>query len=271
MKLLLIPILTALAVHAATPLYSMPALDSGYRQMYNLQFADAHRTFADYARQNPNDPMGPVSDAAAYLFDEFDRLRILQSQFLTDDESFLDFRKPNADPKVKMQFEAKLAEGERLDQAALRKNPQDSNALFAAILRLGLHSNYLAMIEKRNLAALSEVKASRVYAEKLLALHPDFYDAYFAIGIENYLLSLKAAPMRWMLQATGARTDKQTGVSKLELTAGKGHLLAPYARLLLAVADLRDHAPGRAKERLEWLAKEYPQNRLYKEELARLK
>jgi hypothetical protein len=248
-----------------------PLLDEGFRQMYNLQFAEAHRTFAEFTRQNPGDPMGPVSDAAAYLFDEFDRLRILQSQFLTNDDNFFDFHKPDADPKVKLQFEAKLAEAEKMDEAALKKDPGDTNALFAAILRLGLHSNYLAMIEKRNLQALSEVKESRVFAEQLLAKHPDYYDAYFAIGIENYLLSQKSAPMRWVLHATGAQTDKQTGVSKLELTAGKGHYLAPYARLLLAVVDLREHAPGKAKERLEWLAKEYPQNRLYKEELAKLR
>src|SRR5262252_4193696 len=50
--------------------------EAGYSQMYNIQFADAPRTFQEWEGAHPNDPMGPVSDAAAYLFSEFDRLRI---------------------------------------------------------------------------------------------------------------------------------------------------------------------------------------------------
>ena len=248
-----------------------PLLDEGYRQMYNLQFAEAHKTFAEYSRQSPADPMGPVSDAAAYLFDEYDRLRILQSEFLTNDDNFFDFHKPDADPKVKAQFDAALARAQQLSEAELRRSPGDGNAMLADSLRLGLHSDYLALIEKRNIAALSEVKQSRIMAEKLLARHPDYYDAYIAIGLENYMLSMKAAPVRWILHAGGAQTDKQTGIAKLGLTAEKGHYLLPYARLLLAVSDLRDHKPEQAKARLQWLAKEFPLNRLYKEELARLR
>jgi hypothetical protein len=258
-------VLFAAALHAA------PTLDNGYRQMYNLQFAEAHRTFAEYGRQNPADPLGPVSDAAAYLFSEFDRLKILQSQFLTDDDSILDFHKPDADPRVKMQFEASLAKAQQLSEAALKKSPGDPNALFASTLRMGLHSDYLALIEKKQIAALSEVKQSRIMAEQLLKEHPEFYDAWIAVGLENYLLSLKPAPVRWILHMSGSQTDKQAGIDKLEITAEKGHYLLPYARLLLAVADLRDHAPQRAKVRLRWLAKEFPQNRLYGEELARIR
>jgi len=59
------------ALHAEPTL-----LDAGYLQMYNLQFDQAHRTFAEWRRLHPDDPMGPASDAAAYLFTEFDRLHI---------------------------------------------------------------------------------------------------------------------------------------------------------------------------------------------------
>ncbi|HVW86021.1 MAG TPA: hypothetical protein VHB50_15135 [Bryobacteraceae bacterium] len=251
-------------------LKAAPLLDEGYRQMYNLRFAEAHRTFAQYERESPADAMAPLSDAAAYLFSEFDRLNILQAEFWTQDESFLDFHKPDADPAVRSRFEAALEKTHRLAEAGLKRDPNDANALLAATLRLGLHADYLALIEKRNFAALAEVKQARLLAEQLLARHPDCYDAWIAVGIENYLLSLKPAPIRWILHASGSQTDRQTGIDKLRLTAEKGHYLLPYARLLLAVADLRDHAPERAKARLQWLANEFPGNRLYREELAKL-
>lgn len=69
----------------------------------------------------------------------------------------------------------------------------------------------------------------------------------------------------------GAQTDKQQGIEKLQLTADKGHYLLPCARLLLVFADLRDHAPERARARLQWLVKEFPLNRLCREELAKLR
>ena len=250
--------------------WAEPSLDEGFRQMYNLQFPDAHKTFAQYERQNPTDPIGPIGDAAAYLFSEFDRLKILQSEFWTEDSNFLDFHKPDADPNVRNQFEAALARAQLLADTKLKATPDDPDSLFASCLRLGLHSDYLALIEKKNIAALSEIKQSRLLAERLLARHPEYYDAYIAQGIENYLLSLKPAPVRWILHATGSQTDKQSGLEKLRLTAEKGHYLLPYARLLLAVADIRDHQPARAKTRLEWLAGEFPQNKLYREELAKL-
>ena len=46
--------------------------------------------------------------------------------------------------------------------------------------------------------------------------------------------------MRWFPQLTGAQTNKAEGLERLHLTADKGRYLAPFARLLLAVAALRD-------------------------------
>jgi hypothetical protein len=126
------------------------------------------------------------------------------------------------------------------------------------------------MIEKKNLPALSEVKESTALAQKLLAVHPDVYDAYIAQGIENYLLSQKNAAVRWFLRLGGAQTDKQVGIEKTSVTAEKGHYFMPYARLLLAIQELRDNNRVDAKQKLTWLASEYPGNHLYREELERL-
>jgi hypothetical protein len=245
-------------------------LDQGFRQMYNLEFDQAHASFQQWEQLHPEDPMGPVSDAAAYSFAEFDRLHILQSEFFTDDAGFLNRRKLSGDPAIKKKFEDALAKSQQLADRALVLAPGDENAMFAAILRCGLHADYLALIEKSYLASLKEVKTGRIMAEKLLAGNPKHYDTYLAIGLENYLLSLKPAPVRWFLQLGGAKIDKDAGLAKLRITAAKGRFLQPYARLLLAVAALRDKNRPLAKALLAGLSKEFPRNRLYTEELARL-
>jgi hypothetical protein len=251
---------------------TMPAthLDAGYRNMYNLQFVEAHRAFQNWQQEHPDDPLGPVSDAAAYLFTEFDRLHILESELFVDDHKFESRSRPVPDAELKQAFQAQLARARQLSQQALARDPHDVNALFANVLGYGLEGDYLALIEKRDLPALKLMKEGRAVAERLLADNPSCYDAYLAVGVENYLLSLKPAPVRWFLRIGGAQTDKAIGIEKLRVTADKGHYLLPYARLLLAVAALRDNDRMRARSLLQDLAASFPQNRLYRNELAKL-
>jgi hypothetical protein len=246
--------------------FAAPTLEQGYRQMYNLQFADAHRTFQEWQQQHPDDPVGAVSDAAAYLFSEFDRLHILQSEFFTHEQHFITDRKLTPDPALKIKFLAAL---EKTRAIAARK-PNDHDAMFATILANGLESDYIGLIEKRYGASFQKMKAGRQAAERLLQVDPTYYDAWVAVGVENYMLSTKAAPVRWLLRLGGGQTSKTEGVEKLKLVAEKGHFLAPFARLLLAVVDLRDNNVAHAREILTSLSKEFPGNPLYRQELDRI-
>lgn len=246
-------------------------LDSGYRAMYDLDFGAAHQNFTSFKQANPGDPMGPVSNAAAYLFSELERLHVLDSELFVDDDKFRLRQHLAASPETKRAFDEELAKGRASAERVRRHAPDDQNALLADVLAHWLQADYLSLVEHRDLAALSVVKEGRQLAMHLLNAHPDCYDAYLAIGVENYLLSLKPAPVRWILSMGGAQTSKQEGIAKLRLTAEKGNLLQPYARMLLAVAALRDNDRAHATQLLEGLAHEFPRNRLYAVELARIK
>ncbi len=264
-------LLVSLAVVFATAALSADTpIEQGYSDMYNLQFDDAHRAFASYEKMRPDDPLGPVSDAAACLFSEFDRLHILQSEFFLNNKSVLSSEKRKPDPLIRARFNKDLDETQRLAALQMQIPSERANAMFAETLRLGLHADYLALIDKNDFAALADIKKARDIAERLLSENPKYYDAYIAGGVENYLLSLKPAPLRWVLRVSGAQVDKQSGLEKLRLTAAHGHYLMPYARLLLAVAALRDGDRTTARSLLGSLAVQFPQNSLYREELAKL-
>ena len=245
-------------------------LEVGYRQMYNLDFDSAHQTFAAWEQTHPEDPLGPVSNAAAYLFAEFDRMHVLESELFVDNAKFQKREKLDPDPNVQAAFQNELRNSERIAEQILARSPGDHAAIFAKVMIGGLRGDYMALVEKRNMAALSTLKTSRALAEKLLVQDPSYYDAYLAVGVENYLLSVNPAPIRWLLRLGGAQTDKAEGIAKLRLTATKGHYLGPYARLLLAVAALRDHDRVQAREILSGLAQEFPHNPLYRKELAQI-
>ena len=247
---------------AATP------IQQGFASMYNLDFAAAHRDFDAWQKLHPEDPMGPACHAAAHLFTEFARLGVLESELFTDDKRFDNRQKLSPDPQVKNMINAELDQADSLAAKALAKDPNDANAQFAKILALGLRSDYAALIEKRNLAALRYTRQGTALAEQLLKQDPNAYDAYLAVGVENYLSGIKPAPMRWLMAAGGVETDKTRGIHDLELTAAHGDLLAPFARLLLAVAALRDKEPAKACGILSELSSDYPKNPLYSREIS---
>lgn len=257
--------------HAQTNAATASGLDAGFRSVYNLQFDQAHRIFGDWQSQHPDDPMGPAAEAAALLFSECDRLRILEMQFLPDDKKARASAQVAADPNVTRQFESMLEKTRVLVDARLVQNPKDTDAIFARIVMDGLHGDYLALIENRDRDALRYLKQSRILAETLIASNPDYYDAYLPIGVENYMTSLKGGFTRWILRAGGAQTDKATGLRNLTIVAEKGHYLAPFARIFLAIAALHDHDKPRALELMENLAREFPEGSLYTRQLALLR
>jgi hypothetical protein len=249
---------------------SIPPLETGYHDMYDLRFNDASKIFAEWQHTHPKDPMGAASEAASYLFSEFNRLGILRSEFFANKRGYKRLPKSVPDPAVRRAFYNALGKSERLADSNLERDPNDSNALLAKVFDQGLHADYLALIEGRNLSSLRYLKYGGTLADRLLKMDPGCYDAYLAIGVENYLLSLNPAPVRWMLRLYGVEVNKAQGIHDLQLTAEKGHYLLPYARLLLAIAALRDKNQAQAAVLLKGLAQQFPHNPLYAREAARL-
>jgi hypothetical protein len=79
-----------------------------------------------------------------------------------------------------------------------------------------------------------------------------------------------AAPVRWILRMGGLPADKQGGINDLQTTAEHGHYLAPFARILLAIAYVREKDKARALELLSGLERDFPSNTLFPREIARL-
>jgi hypothetical protein len=246
-------------------------LYAGWLKMYDLKFDDAHRNFAAWKQNHPDDSMGPASNAAAYLFSELARLGVLESELFVDDSRFKEREKLRPDPAKKALFVQEIGQAERLADVALQKSGADPNALFVKSLTFGLRADNAGLIEKQSFVALSYTKEGRVFADRLMQANPQAFDAYLGPGVENYLLSLKSAPVRAFLRMTGSNVDREKGLAEIRETALHGHYLEPFAKLLLAVAALRDHNPGRARELLGELHRRFPNNELYAKEMDRLR
>jgi hypothetical protein len=254
----------------ASPSVSAPTLDHGFTLLYSLKFNEAQLDFTQWQQQNPADPMGPASEGAGLLFAELDRLGILESQFFEDDKAFVDRRKMSPDADVHSRFEAALGRAETLARTYLVKDAKDHDALLAMVMVNGLHADYAGLIEKRNFASLKYTRQGTSWAQQLLAVDPNAYDAYLARGLSRYIVGSLFAPFRWLLHMGGVEGTKEEGLADVKLTAAHGRYFAPFARILLAIACVRDKDKRQARQILSSLHDDFPENGLFVREILRL-
>lgn len=245
-------------------------LDQGFVGLYNLDFTGAQKDFAAWEKEHPDDPVGPVSEAAGLLFSEFNRLGVLEAQFYENDKAFFGRPKLAPDPALRASFQADIDHAETLARARLARDADDRDALFALTLCSGLQADYAALIEKKNLASLHFTKEASASGRQLLEVCPDCYDALLATGFSKYIIGSMSAPVRWVLALGGLPADKQGGIADLQITAERGHYLAPFARILLSIAYVREKDRIRALQLLNALHDQFPENTLFPREIARL-
>src|SRR5208282_2559064 len=80
-QLTLLAALVLMSVPRAAADLPSAGLDGGFRRLYDLDFTGAQKEFESWEKLNPENPMGPVSEAAGILFSEFNRLGVLEAQF----------------------------------------------------------------------------------------------------------------------------------------------------------------------------------------------
>ena len=157
--------------------------------------------------------MGPVSEAADVLFSEFNRLGVLQSQMFIKDPSFAAGGNLAPDPAVLGKFDVAIERSQALAEKRLVGDGNDRDALLASAFAAGLQAECLALVQKRNLAALHCARQATSYAQRLLAVCPDCYDAYVATGVGKYLIGSRTLPVRWILRANGFLQAREAGAS----------------------------------------------------------
>lgn len=264
------PVLAATAVPENACGADSPEVGEAFDALYNFNFPAAHVEINRYISAHPQEPLGYAIRAAAYLFYELDRLGILESQFLTNDKNIADKKSLRPDPEVRAKFLKALEDAKSRADAVLARNPQDRQALFSMSIVEGVTTDYMAFVEKHQIASLSPAKRSNSYAQQLLKLNPPCVDAYITAGISEYMVGSLPFFIRWFVKFDNVQGSKEQGVKNLELVVREGHYFKPFAKILLGIIDLREKKPHETEKLLESLAHDYPSNPLFRSELARI-
>ena len=255
---------------AATPLEPPNALATAMNRLYNTDYSGALRILENWEREHPADPVGHALEAADYMFTEFTRLKILESQFFEDDKKIISKKKLPPDPATRDKFYQQIDDARKIASAELKIHPDNVNALFALTISGGLLTDYTSLIEKKNVASLSIARETQANAVRLLKIDPNYGDAYLTTGFSEYLLGSLPFFMRWFVHFDSTQGSKQVAIEKLERVARTGQYLGPFAKLLLAIIYLREDQPRHTEALLTDLSRDYPENQLLKTELKKV-
>lgn len=257
---LLLLLASALRAESPTP------LDRGFLELYHLRFAEGRRLIQEWVIEHPDDPMGPAALAASHLFEEFEAHGVLSSEFFLDDDTFLGGIKGEPNESRMRRFRDANALARQLAENVLKKDPNNGEALLAITMGLGMQANAASLIEKRQLEALRLTREGDNWARRLLLAAPRLLDGYMALGATSYIIASLPFYKRALLRIGGIKGDKQDGMNSIAKTAQGGHYLRPYAKIMLALACLREKQAERARLLLGELVTEYPGSPLFRRE-----
>lgn len=249
-----------------------PEALAGFELLYELKFDEARQRFMKWEQERPGEPSGPAMEAASDLFEEFYRKGVLTSDFFLDDKRLLGGIKDEPDADLERQFASAVERGQKMARARLQEMPTDPNALFALTLIEGMQADDLFLIHRRQLESLHHLREADRRARALLEVAPDADDAYVALGAANYIIGCLPAYKRAVLWVGGVHGDKTLGMQQLARAAASehAHYLRPYARLMLALAALREMNTDVSRLQLQDLVMEFPENPLFAKELGKI-
>jgi hypothetical protein len=247
-----------------------PGLVEGFHLLYHLRFADARAIFLNWQRERPSDPMGFAAEAASHLFEEFEQHGVLTTEFFLDDDRLLGGIKGSGDPARTKVFEQANDKARALAESQLKRDARNSNSLLAITLATGMSADYAALITKRQIESLRQIRAAEAFGQRLLAVAPAMTDGYMALGAANYILACLPSYKRAVLWFGGMQGNKQRGMDALAKAARDGLYLGPYAKIMLALAFTREKRARDASRLMKELTAAFPESALFAREQAKI-
>ncbi len=173
---------------------------------------------------------------------------------------------PELEAGFHLLYELKPGEAHKQFEAWQKSHPQDP---------LGSASEAAAYLfeecYRQGVLTSEFFRLADTYSKKLLVVAPDAADAYLGLGTANYFIGSLPGIKKFFLGFAGIHGDKEAGIQQIEIAAAHGHYLRPFAKILLALAALREKKPEVARIQLNELVAEFPVNPLFVRELAKLK
>ena len=255
----------------ALPLGGQQALiDQGYTNFYNLEFDQAIAVFENGIAQNPGLPDLHNHLAQTLIFREMLRNGSLESELVSGSNSFLRRPKLNPSPETEKRILDEIAKAMALADARLKKNPNDTAAMYAEGISYGLRSNYYWVVKKSWRDSLKDATAARKLHNRISELEPNNVDARLVQGLHDYIVGSLPLGYKMLGFLIGIHGDKEKGIRTVQDVAKNGKLNRVDAEIFLCALYRRENQSKLAVPLVQDLIRRYPRNYLLRMELGQM-
>ena len=252
------------------PLSLDPQVRQGYERFYNLDYGGALRIFNHVAEAHTSDPMAWDYVLEATIFLELYRQDLLDTTYYAHDSFLSNKRQVNVSAGARAAIEQLTGKVIELSDAQLRTDPANKNALFARGFGRGMHAVFLILVDHAFSPAARQGLQARNDSEAVVKLDPQYADAEFAVGIQQFAVASLPRFLRMVVGVIGVGGSKERGLALLREAAAHGVVTTVEARTALSLFLRHDgrYVDALAVERE--LAAKYPHNYLFRLEVANL-
>ncbi len=238
------------------------AVSRGFEHFYNLEYDQALAEFETAQKQDPQAITPYEHIAQTLLYREMYRNGALETELVSGNNPFLRRAKMNPTPEVQKEFTGAIDNAISLTDARLRRNPNDTDALYARGVAYGLRANYNFLVRKAWHDALHDATEARQDCNRVTEIDPTNIDARLIQGVHDYVVG--SLPWTWRMLGflIGFHGDKERGLRTIEDVWHKGKLNNVDAEVLLCALYRREGQPRKALVLLEDLQRRFPRNHL---------
>ncbi|HWC99714.1 MAG TPA: hypothetical protein VG456_23300 [Candidatus Sulfopaludibacter sp.] len=267
-----------LVLAAAAPLWGQVAQDAqvkslvkqGYDHFYNLEYDQAIGDFEKAIALNPSEPDLHNHLAHALVFKEMYRNGALESELVSGSNSFLRRPKLNPAPETEKRFLAEVSTAMSLADARLKKNPNDTAAMYSEGISYGLRANYYWVVKKSWRDSLRDATSARRLHNRITELEPKNVDARLVEGLHDYIVGSLPFTYRMFGFLVGIHGDKELGIRIVQDVAKNGDQNKVDAEIFLCALYRRENQAGRAVPLVQDLIRRFPRNYLLRLELSQM-
>src|SRR5271167_862412 len=246
-----------------------PLNPAAFEHYYNLDQDAAIQDFEKILARHPNDPFAVNHLLSAVQMRELYRMGAMTAgEYVTD--SFIGQAHRPADPAQRERIKQLVHQAEKLENAALARDPNNVDMLYARGVTRGQFALYTALIERAWFSALRNAVGARRDHERVLELDPQYTDAKLVVGAHYYVMGSLSLAMRMAVSLVGLSGDKQKGLQYLSDAYHANGETSVDAGIVLMVFLRREHRYGEALQIAGELGPRFPRNYLLPLEEANL-
>jgi tetratricopeptide (TPR) repeat protein len=266
----MLKLVAGLAIVAGTLAGQQGPIEEGFSHFYNLEYDEAIAAFDKAIAQNPSNPDVHNHMAQSLIFREMFRDGALESELVSGNNSFLRRAKLNPSPETEKRILDEIAKAMALSEAQLKKNPNDTAAMYADGIAYGLRSNYYWVVKKAWHDSLRDATSARKLHNRITELEPKNVDARLVQGLHDYIVGSLPWGYKMLGFLVGIKGDREKGIRTVQDVARNGRLNRVDAEIFLCALYRRENQAKLAVPLVQDLIQRYPRNYLLRLELGQM-